>query len=559
MLGGCGSLGAWSTPRRARGRAPRPRATRSEAPDAGALGADRLAVLYRIARALLAERDAGAVIERILRAAVEALSAERACVLALAADGTPRALGEHGLSLGAAPEDWPISLSVVRHVAQTGLAVLASDIRGDAAFKGSASVHRFRIRSLLAVPLGPRPSRGVLYLDTQAAERSFSAADLDFATALGAQAALVLDRALEHADTLAALARSDERLELLQAELLRHEIVGRSPALLSAYDALRRFARGGARVLLRGETGTGKELFARAYALESGRGARGWVPVPIPALSPTLVESELFGHVRGAFTEATRDKKGRLELADGGVLFLDEIGDVEPAVQTKLLRFLDSGELVRVGDTTARRVDALVVCATNRPLEQDVDAGRFRGDLLARLGQTVVLPPLRDRPEDVPLLVEHARARLERGRSGPPFRARDAGAALALRVAVQRAGAAAGGRAGGLPRRRRRDRAPAPARGAAARRFRRDAPLRVLGARPAARGGGRCRARARESGARAHGRQQAPRHRDPWHLAGDVLPPARGLGAAPPRRGAGLAGPVLPFDPRTTASLIEHR
>jgi transcriptional regulator with GAF, ATPase, and Fis domain len=380
-----------------------------------ALGKERLAALYRISRELLSERAPVAVVERILSAATSALAPERACLLALGTDGGLRPLASHRLELGPEADRWPISLSVVRHVIESGLAVLASDIRGDASFKGASSVHRFRIRSVLAVPLGPRPVRGVLYLDTQAAERAFSAEDLDFATALAVQAALVLDRVEEHARTAEALARSDERLELVEAELLRHEIVGRSPALLQAYDALRRFARAGARVLLRGETGTGKELFARAYAAESGRPARGWVPVPIPALAPTLVESELFGHVRGAFTEATRDKKGRLEMADQGVLFLDEIGDVEPALQTKLLRFLDSGELFRVGDTAARRVDALVVSATNRPLERDVEAGRFRADLLARLGHAVVIPPLRERPGDVPLLVEHVLSRVDRG------------------------------------------------------------------------------------------------------------------------------------------------
>lgn len=380
-----------------------------------ALGKERLAALYRISRDLLSERAPVAVVKRILSAAVDALAPERACLLALGPDGSPRPLASHRLDLGPEPDRWPISLSVVRHVIDTGLAVLASDIRGDASFKGASSVHRFRIRSVLAVPLGPRPVRGVLYLDTQAAERAFSAEDLDFVTALAVQAALVLDRVEEHARTAEALARSDERLELLQAELLRHEIVGRAPALLEAYDALRRFARAGARVLLRGETGTGKELFARAYGAESGRAARGWVPVPIPALAPTLVESELFGHVRGAFTEATRDKKGRLEMADQGVLFLDEIGDVEPALQTKLLRFLDSGELFRVGDTAARRVDTLVVSATNRPLEKDVESGRFRADLLARLGHAIVIPPLRERPGDVPLLVEHVLSRFDRG------------------------------------------------------------------------------------------------------------------------------------------------
>ncbi|HSD26044.1 MAG TPA: sigma-54-dependent Fis family transcriptional regulator [Vicinamibacteria bacterium] len=380
-----------------------------------ALGRERLLALYEVSRELLSERDPPALVHRILSAAVLALAPERGCLLALDPDGSPRPLASHGIDLGPEPDRWPISLSVVRYVIETGLAVLASDIRGDASFKGAASVHRFRIRSVLAVPLGPRPARGVLYLDTRAAERAFSAEDLDFATALGVHAALVLDRLEEHARTTEALARSDELLELMQAELLRHEIVGRSPALLQAYDALRRLARAGARVLLRGETGTGKELFARAYAAESGRPARGWVPVPIPALAPTLVESELFGHVRGAFTEATRDKKGRLEMADGGVLFLDEIGDVEPALQTKLLRFLDSGELFRVGDTASRRVDALVVSATNRPLEKDIESGRFRADLLARLGHVVVIPPLRERPADVPLLVEHVLSRVDRG------------------------------------------------------------------------------------------------------------------------------------------------
>ena len=331
-----------------------------------------------------------------------------------------------------------------------------------------------------------------------------------------------------------ALARSDERLELLQAELLRHEIVGRSPALLAAYDALRRFARAGARVLLRGETGTGKELFARAYAVESGRGGRGWVPVPIPALAPTLVESELFGHVRGAFTEATRDKKGRLELADGGVLFLDEIGDVEPALQTKLLRFLDSGELFRVGDTAARRVDALVVSATNRPLEKDVEAGRFRADLLARLGQTIVIPPLRERREDVPLLVEHVLSRLDRGRAAPPLRARDARRPPAhhwpfnvreLQQVVERAVCLVDGevvRPEHLPEYLRRERAGAPSgRGPAA---------------PAAGGGRGGRDGPRPADPRAHRRQQAPGDRAARHRARDVLPAARGLGPPPPRR-----------------------
>jgi len=382
--------------------------------DAG-LARERLVALYGITRDLLAEGDPSSLARRIVAALVQHLGAERAALLAVATDGSLEPLAVHGADLEGPEEGWPISRSVVRHVIDGGLAVLASDIRGDPQFKGAGSVHRFRIRSVIAVPLGPRPARGVIYLDTRSESRVFAAGDLEFVTALSLHAGLVLDRALRQARAEAALSDADERAAVLQQELLRHEIVGRSTALVAAYDALRRFARAGARVLLRGETGTGKELFARAYAAQSARSGRPWVPVPIPALAPGLVESELFGHVRGAFTEATRDKKGRLELADGGVLFLDEIGDVEPALQTKLLRFLDSGELFRVGDTQVRRVDALVVSATNRPLEKDVEAGRLRADLLARLGQVVTVPPLRERPDDVPLLVEHFLARLDRG------------------------------------------------------------------------------------------------------------------------------------------------
>src|SRR5262249_52821440 len=156
-------------------------------------------------------------------------------------------------------------------------------------FQGAGSVHRFKIRSVLAVPLGPRPAPGLIYLDHRSDKRAFRREDLEFVTAISSHAALVLARAQDHARTADALRRSDERLELLQGELLRHEIVGRAEALVRAYDALVRFAAGGARVVLRGETGTGKELFARAYAQRSGRAGGAYVPVPIPALAPGLV------------------------------------------------------------------------------------------------------------------------------------------------------------------------------------------------------------------------------------------------------------------------------
>jgi transcriptional regulator with GAF, ATPase, and Fis domain len=386
---------------------------------AEALGPGRYAALYETGRQLLEQRHPRQVLDTVLRALLEHLQPDRACVLARNADGGFRAVSTHGLELSGPAADWPLSWTVVRQVVDGGLAVLASDARSDPQFEDAESIQRFRIRSILCVPLGA-PARGVVYLDNRSL-RPFKPGDLEFVAALGAYAALALDRALELSEASEALQKSAERLDLLQDELLRHRIVGSAPPLLQAYDALRRFAKSGARVLLRGETGTGKELFARAYAAESGRARAAYVPVPIPALAPGLVESELFGHVRGAFTEATRDKKGRLEVAHGGVLFLDEIGDIEPALQVKLLRFLDSGELYRVGDNDPRRVDALVVSATNRPLEKDVEQGRFRADLLARLGHAIRIPPLRERPEDIPELVAHFLSAYDRGPARKTF------------------------------------------------------------------------------------------------------------------------------------------
>jgi transcriptional regulator with GAF, ATPase, and Fis domain len=367
----------------------------------------RFLAVYDIGRSLLAEKEPAQVIGAILSALVANLHPDHACVLAVADDGSCRPVAVHGLDLSGPQEGWKLSRTVLDRARDSGLAVLATDVQKDADLVGAESIQRFRIRSVMCAPLGRDPVRGMIYVDNRGDERAFTPDDLEFLTALSQYARLVLERAEEHAHTKEALQLSDERLELLQGELLRHHIVGRSAALLTAYDTLKRLARGGARVLLRGETGTGKELFARAYAANSGRAAKPYIPVPIPALAPTLAESELFGHVRGAFTEATRDKKGRLELAHGGVLFLDEVGDVELALQAKLLRFLDSGELYRVGDTEPRRIDALVVSATNRGVEKDAERGAFRGDLLARLGHIVSIPPLRERAEDVPLLVEH--------------------------------------------------------------------------------------------------------------------------------------------------------
>jgi two-component system, NtrC family, response regulator AtoC len=186
------------------------------------------------------------------------------------------------------------------------------------------------------------------------------------------------------------------------------DIVGKSAVMLEVYKLVARVAATTATVLVAGESGTGKELVARSIHTHSPRANAPFVPVNCTALTESLLESELFGHARGAFTGAVGAKRGLFETASGGTLFLDEIGDMGPKMQAQLLRTLQDGEVRPVGGTESIRVDVRLVCATNKDLEDEVKAGRFREDLYFRINVvTVQLPPLRDRREDIPSLVAH--------------------------------------------------------------------------------------------------------------------------------------------------------
>lgn len=214
-----------------------------------------------------------------------------------------------------------------------------------------------------------------------------------------------------------------KRLDDLKAELERSrfgQIVGRSPAMRELYETIGDVAKGDWTVLVEGETGTGKELVARAIHASSARKDGPFVAVNCAGLTDTLLGSQLFGHRRGAFTGAVDDQAGFFQAAEGGTLFLDEIGDISESVQNSLLRALEEGEIIRIGDTAPLTTDVRVIVATNRNLANEVESGRFREDLLYRLRVgRVMVPPLRDRKEDINLLVEAflAEARIATGKA----------------------------------------------------------------------------------------------------------------------------------------------
>ena len=217
-------------------------------------------------------------------------------------------------------------------------------------------------------------------------------------------------KALEHRRLVA---RTEQLSAQLDERFGFEGVIGQSPALRRVVQTCRQIAPTDATVLIEGESGTGKELLAKAIHNNSPRKPRNFVALNCAALSEGILESELFGHEKGAFTGAVSSRKGRFEHADGGTLFLDEVGDMPTPIQIKLLRVLEDGEIIRVGSNESRRVDVRLISASNRDLAGLVEKGAFREDLFFRLKVVrIVLPPLRQRREDIPLLIEHYLPRL---------------------------------------------------------------------------------------------------------------------------------------------------
>ncbi len=267
-------------------------------------------------------------------------------------------------------------------------------------------------RSALFVPLQSDGSPVAVLMLSSRREQAFSRSDLDFATQIGRQVAIAVSNALQHY----ALSESKEQIseqksyleEEIRSEQDFEDIIGGSAALRGVLEQVETVAPTDSTVLICGETGTGKELIARAIHERSTRRSRTFVKMNCAAIPLGLLESELFGHERGAFTGAITRKIGRFELAHQGSLFLDEVGDIPPELQPKLLRVVQEQEFERLGSSHTQRVDVRIIAATNHNLSQMVADGKFRGDLFYRLNVfPIVVPPLRERGEDIQLLVRY--------------------------------------------------------------------------------------------------------------------------------------------------------
>jgi len=383
--------------------------------------AERLGALLGAQRALGGAADLESVVTVLADAALSLVPRATHATVALCendAEGRPgpivtvvtRVRGP-GNQPGAPRGPVPATRSVVRQVVRDRAAILAADAPSESF--SSESLLGASIRSTIGVPLWKgNDILGVLQVDNRAAPAMFEARDVDALGVLAADASL----AVANARLIARLELAEQRLERENHFLKGREraraggtrIVGAGKAIVELLRQLDKVADTRVSVLIEGETGSGKELVASALHYRSRRRDQLFVAQNCAAFPEQLLESELFGHKRGAFTGATEDRKGLFEVADGGTLFLDEIGEMPLGLQAKLLRVLQEGEVRPLGATQVRQVNVRIVAATNRKLEDEVAAGRFREDLFYRLKVFPLrVPPLRERREDIPPLASH--------------------------------------------------------------------------------------------------------------------------------------------------------
>lgn len=371
------------------------------------MSAHHFKALFEISEEINSVLNLDTLLSKIMDIAMRALDAERGFII-LSREGTQhfQTITARNIDEREVLNSEQFSTSVIRKIFQTQKGILSHDALEDQRFCDFESVMALKIRSMAAVPLRLRDKFiGVIYVDSIKNRRNFNEKSLNFLEAFSNQAAL----AIENARLYESLEQENRILKRDMEKIFPfNEIIGQSSTMKQVFSLMEKIARTNVTVLIYGESGTGKELVARAIHAHGPRRNQPFVGQYCGALQETLLESELFGHKRGAFTGAIADKKGLLEIADGGTFFLDEIADISFSLQTELLRVIQEGEIKRVGDTHIRKVDVRFLSATNKSLEEQVKRGLFREDLYYRLNViSIKLPPLRERKDDIPLLADY--------------------------------------------------------------------------------------------------------------------------------------------------------
>ncbi len=373
---------------------------------------DAYAKLYDFSERLMQKRELGELLDTLMDLVIEITTADKGFLILMEGDTLDIKVARNLRRENIADAVSQLSDSIVAKVVAARRPLIISDAMHDREFAAAKSVMQLRLSSVICVPLLDRGRLiGLIYVGNDSIVNLFQETTMRVLTVFAAQASLIIANAI-----LLNELRLDNRTLAERLEAVRFgEIVGTSPPMQAVYRKVEKIAPTDISVLITGETGTGKELIAREIHTRSPRAGKPFVTINCGAIPENLLESELFGHVKGAFTGAIANKQGKFQAADGGTLFLDEVGEMPLELQVKLLRAIQERVVVRVGDTRSESVDIRILTATNRDLEKEIAAGRFREDLYYRLNVVnLQLPPLRARGEDVIVIARYLLSRYTR-------------------------------------------------------------------------------------------------------------------------------------------------
>jgi transcriptional regulator with GAF, ATPase, and Fis domain len=373
---------------------------------------DAYTKLFEFSERLIHQRDLGELLEALMDAVIEITNADKGFLVLLEGDTIDVKVARNLNRENIADAVSQLSDSIIAKVVRSRKPVIVSDAMRDDEFSAAKSVMQLKVSSVICVPLLDRGRLlGLIYVGNDSIRDLFQQDTLRILTVFASQASLIIANALLLNELRIDNKRLNERLEQYRFG----EIVGTSPPMQQVFRKVEKIAATDISVLITGETGTGKELIAREIHNRSPRTGKPFVTINCGAIPGNLLESELFGHVKGAFTGAVANKQGKFQAADGGTLFLDEIGEMPVELQVKILRALQERVVYRVGDTRPETCDIRILAATNRDLDKEIAAGRFREDLYYRLNVVNVdLPPLRQRGEDVLVIARYLLSRYAR-------------------------------------------------------------------------------------------------------------------------------------------------